>query len=77
MTKNCVFVKPHYSEKNITENFGLEKILSNARTSIYQNDDMRLCIDKSVIRVLIFNNENVSLINRVYKYFYGEQYESI
>lgn len=77
MTKNCIFVKPHDSEEKIAERFELKKILSNERTSMYQNDDMRVCIDKKVIRVLVFNNENTPLMDKIYNYFYGEQYENI
>lgn len=73
MTKSLVFNLPSDSV-DMVHIFKLEKLLSNARTSIYQNDDMRLSIDTKVVRVLLFNENNANLLEQIRKYFYGEDY---
>lgn len=73
MTKSCVFHLPLDSDKTI-HNFKLKKILSNDRTSIYENESMRFSFDRKVLRVLIFD-ANEDKVNNLYNYFYGEQYE--
>lgn len=73
MNKSFVFYSPLDSDK-IIKKFNLTKIISNERTSIYQNDKMRFSFDKKVLRILVFN-DNKDITNTLYNYFYGEQYE--
>lgn len=68
MTKSCVFHLPLDSDKTI-DNFKLKKVLTNDRTSIYENDNMRFSFDSKVVRVLIFD-VNEDIINILYSYFY-------
>lgn len=76
MIKNCVFQLPSDS-KDIITTFGLNEILTTTRTTIYENDKMRFCIDKNVVRVLIFDNTNAESLELLRCYFYGEEYENI
>lgn len=75
MINNYVF---HLNEDSneIIKKFELKKILSNNRTSIYQNDEMRFSFDKNVVRVLTFD-DNENMKEKLYRYFYGKQYEQI
>lgn len=73
MTKSCVFRLPLDSYK-IIDKFNLKKVLINKRTSIYENENMRFSFDNKVLRVLIFN-EDENILNNLYDYFYGGQYE--
>lgn len=75
MSKNCVFELPPNS-KDMINKFNLQMVLSNERTSIYQNNAMRFSIDQSVVRVLIFNDSDI-LIKKLYNYFYGEKYDEL
>ncbi|MCR2050648.1 hypothetical protein NSB25_25785 [Acetatifactor muris] len=73
MTKSLVFNLPSDSTSMINK-FQLEKVLSNARTSIYQNDYMRFSVDNSVVRVLLYNENDINLLEQIREYFYGEDY---
>ena len=74
MTKHFVFLKPTDSKENMLEHFNLHKILlSNDRTTIYQNDTMRFSIDESVVRVTIFKTDDM-LIDKLRSFFYGKSY---
>lgn len=77
MIKTCVFRKPTVSNDNfdIIHRFNLNKLLSNNRTSIYSNDEMRVSIDKKVIRVLIYDDRNITLLEKLRGYFYGDEYQ--
>lgn len=76
MIKTCVFHKPTASNSifDIINKFGLNKLLENKRTSIYFNDQMRVSIDKKVIRVLIYDDKNTNLIEKIRGYFYDDIY---
>lgn len=80
MNEFLVFRIPTVSEdkeKLICDlNLNFKKILSNDRTTIYENSDMRLCFDSKVIRIVLFNN-NIVLLERLREYFYGEEYKRI
>ena len=76
MTNNYVFRLPNYSNDMI-KTFNLNKVLSNSRTSIYQNCNARFSIDNNVVRVLLFDDNNLHLLEKIRTYFYGEQYEKI
>lgn len=77
MIKNCVFRKPTVSNDNfnIIHKFGLNKLLENKRTSIYSNEEMRVSIDKNVIRILIFDDKNTELLENLRGCFYGNDYQ--
>lgn len=77
MIKNCVFRLPVNSKENMIDTFKLTEVLSNNRTDILQNEEMRFCIDKKVVRVVIFDKNNNVLLEKLRKYFYGEEYEKI
>lgn len=76
MIKNCVFHLPSDPDDMVYK-FNLKKIIKNPRTSIYQNEYARFSIDKKVVRVLIYDDKNVDLLEKIRRYFYGEEYERI
>lgn len=78
MSKSYVF-RPIANEENsqVIHKFNLDYVLSNDRTSIYENSDMRLCFDKKLIRVMLFNNNNKILLEDLRNYFYGEEYAKL
>lgn len=75
MIKNCVFQLPNDSKDKMAETFNLNHILSNDRTMIFQNDEMRFCVDKKVVRVIIFDEANICLLEKIRHYFYGDEYD--
>lgn len=79
MNKTFVFHIPPVSKEkaDVVQVFNLKKVLQNERTKIYQNEEMRLCIDKKVIRVLIFDEGNKELEERLQEYFYDEELSKI
>lgn len=81
MIKSLVFHIPETSnekEKIVYDlNLDLKKILSNDRTTIYQNNNMRLSVDEKHIRVLLFDESNTSLLEKLREYFYGYEYKRI
>ena len=64
MIKTCVFQLPNNSKEMIHQ-FKLNKILSNSRTSIFENESMRFCIDSKVVRVLLYNGNDNELLEQV------------
>lgn len=75
MSRSWIFQLPQDSKEKMIEHFGLQKILSNKRTAIYQNSVMRVSFDTRVTRVLLYDKNNMNLLDELYRYFYGEQYE--
>ena len=75
MSRSWIFQLPQDSKEKMVEHFGLQKILSNNRTSIYQNSVMRVSFDTRVTRVLVYDKNDVNLLDELYKYFYGERNE--
>ena len=57
--------------------FNLHQILKNDRTSIYENDSARFSVDKKVVRVLLFDENNKNLLEQIRSYFYGQEYDTI
>lgn len=51
---------------DLIKDLGLIKILQNKRTIMYQNDDLEISIDKSIIRVLIYNKEDVQYYKQLF-----------
>lgn len=45
---------------------GLKKCLKNSRTSIWENDDLQISIDKSIIRILIYSKDDISYYNSIF-----------
>ncbi len=76
MTNSYVFKVPNDSIDMI-HTFNLKPILSNTRTSIYQNEFARFSIDKKVVRILLYNEKDYYILQEIRNYFYGEQYEKI
>ena len=70
MSKNYIFRLP-LDFSAVIKRFKLEKKLSNDRTTIYQNDEMRFSFDQNVLRILVFNDSEKKK-NELYDYFYGE-----
>ena len=63
---------------DVISKFNLKLILSNKRTTIYENDQMRLCNDgNNIIRVQLFDNSNKKLLEELREYFYGKDYVEI
>lgn len=50
-------------------------MFTNDRASIYENDDVRFCFDKKVIRVLLYDNSNKELKNKIQDYFYEKRWK--
>ncbi len=73
--ENLYFTKPFHKEQIIIKEFGLNLVLKNKRTSIYENEDVRFSFDKKVVRVLLYNNKNVELKQRIQNYFYEKQWK--
>lgn len=72
--ENIVFIKPFRKEKIIVDYFGLNFMFRNDRIAFYENEDMRFCFDKKVIRVLLFDAQNKELKRKVQDYFYEKQW---
>lgn len=75
MIKDYFFRLPTDSE-DVIHTFNLKKVLENPRTAIYQNENMRFSFDKTVVRVLLYD-DNAELLEQIYSYFYGEEYEKL
>ena len=74
--ENLVFVKPHFLKKeNVITEFDLKHEFTNNRTSIYENDDVRFCFDKKVIRVLLYDSSNKELKQKIQDYFYEKRWK--
>ena len=60
-----------FSQKpsQLIHTFNLSNILINERTAIYENTNMRLSIDKKVIRVLLFREDKI-LLEELRNFFY-------
>lgn len=74
MIDSFVFRLPA-DNNDMIHKFKPKNILNNSRTSIYQNNFARFSIDKKVIRVLLFDENNKTLLEEIRNYFYGEEYE--
>ena len=73
---NFIFIRPPIIYDMI-EIFNLHPILKNDRTSIYENESARFSVDKEVVRVLLFDENNQSLLEQIRSYFYGQEYAAI
>jgi len=75
MYKHLVFVKPNEIEKSIINTFDVSSILKNNRTNILENNKMRMSIDKKVVRVMLFDENNIELLETIKNFFYGDNYD--
>lgn len=50
---------------NILNDLELKKTFKNKRTEIWENDDLQISIDKSIIRILIFSNNDVEHYKKI------------
>ena len=57
---------------NILDKYNMEKTFKNFRTEIWENDDIQISIDRTIIRVLIFKSKDISYYN---EFFRGKQCE--
>lgn len=76
MSKKCVFHLPS-NPADMIHTFNLSKVIKNTRTSVYQNKDVRFSIDQKVVRVLLYDDQNAELLEKIRCYFYGENYEKL
>lgn len=73
--ENLVFTKPlFFNKETVISEFGLKHEFTNNRTSIYENDDVRFCFDKKVIRVLLYDGNNKELKHKIQDYFYEKKW---
>ena len=69
-TEVLLFRKPLFLKINrVVDDFNLNFVFKNHRTTIYENDNMRFCFDKKVIRVRLYDS-NKDLRRRIQDYFY-------
>lgn len=74
--ENLVFTKPHFFKKEtVISEFGLKQEFTNSRTSIYENDEVRFCFDKKIIRVILYDSNNKELKHKIQKYFYEKKWK--
>ena len=71
MNEYLVFSKETLDVEKLIADFNLHHILTNDRTAIYENKDMRVSIDEMVIRVLVFKRYKRELTECVKEYFYN------
>lgn len=76
MSKKCVFHLPS-NPADMVHTFNLNSVIKNARTSIYQNEYARFSIDKKVVRVLLYDDQNIDQLEKIRSYFYGEEYDKL
>lgn len=74
MIRSIVYRLPKESKEEMIKRYNLQVLMSNDRTTICQNKDMRVSFDKLVARVLLFENTDNNLIEELNTYFYGENY---
>lgn len=59
---NYIILNKHKNFKNILKiihSLNLQKSFKNNRTTIWENDDLQISIDKTIIRILIFSNDDI------------------
>ena len=71
MNEYLVFLKKSLDVEKLITDFNLHHILTNDRTAIYENKDVRVSIDEMVIRVLVFKRYKRELTECVKEYFYN------
>lgn len=52
---------------NILDKYNMEKTFKNFRTEIWENDDIQISIDRTIIRVLIFKSKDISYYNEFFR----------
>ena len=69
MIESYVYKLPNMTITEIMRRYNLKEILSNDRTTICQNEYMRVSFDKLVTRVLLFDNSNNEIIEDLNRRF--------
>lgn len=79
MNKVCIFKTPFdgLEKFEIVEKFALKERIKNYRVNIYENEEMRVSIEKTITRVLIYDGNNTNLLERLREFFYGEEYSKL
>ena len=79
MNKVCIFKTPFDSKEKskIIEKFALKERIKSCRVDIYENEEMRVSIEKVITRVLIYDGNNTNLLERLREFFYGEEYSKL
>lgn len=79
MSRNLLFkISKDIDIKEFISMFRLVKVLENDRTTIYENNEMRASIDSNkVVRVLVFKESNVELVELLREHFYGNEYKEL
>lgn len=77
MNNYIILNKRKYIKKinNILDKYNLEKTFKNFRTEIWENDDIQISIDRTIIRVLIFKPKDILYYNEFFRGKYYEQRE--
>lgn len=67
MTKYIILNKKKNIKKiqKIINNLNLSNTLKNKRTSMWENDDIQINIDKSIIRILIYSIDDVTYYSNI------------
>lgn len=67
MSNYIVLIKKKNLKKiiKIIENYNMVNTLKNKRTSIWENDDLQISIDKSIIRILIFSKNDIPYYKKI------------
>ena len=71
MNQNLIFYRENIDTEKLIRDFSLQLVLKNDRTSIFENADMRVCVDKLVIRVLVYDEQHCGVGQKVKEYFYS------
>lgn len=50
----------------LIKNSNFQKILENKRTTVWENDDLKISIDKSIIRILIYSRSDVEYYTNLF-----------
>lgn len=45
---------------------GLQKKLKNARTEIWENEDIQVSVDRSIIRILVYSKEDIQHYTKMF-----------
>lgn len=72
MNKTLYFRLPSQAKlRKIINEMKLSQILHNNRTCIYENGEMRMSVDETVARILLYDDQNDLLLEKMRNYFYG------
>lgn len=52
---------------SIIENTHMKKSFKNKRTTIWESDDIQISIDRTLIRVLVYNDMDIQTYKKIFK----------